>query len=63
MVLAEDRVASICHTPGRTTTAAEAGTWTAPEFRGRGYAAATTAVWADVLSPHCPHLFYSTSAE
>jgi RimJ/RimL family protein N-acetyltransferase len=63
MVLQEDRVASICHTPGRTTMAAEAGTWTAPEFRGRGYAAATTAAWADLFSPHCPYLFYCTSAE
>lgn len=62
MVLNRDRVVSICHTPGRTATAAEAGTWTAPEFRGHGYAAATTAVWADLLAPHCPYLFYSTSA-
>lgn len=67
MMLHEDRVVSICHTPGsrpgRTRPAAEAGTWTAPDFRGRGYAAATTAAWADLLSSHCPHLFYSTSAE
>ncbi len=63
MVLDEDRVVSICHTPVRTETAAEAGTWTATEFRQRGYAAATTAVWADLIAPHCPHIFYSTSAD
>ncbi|HEX3813063.1 MAG TPA: GNAT family N-acetyltransferase [Mycobacteriales bacterium] len=63
MVLDRDRVVSICHTPARTAAAAEAGTWTAPEFRKRGYAAATTAAWADLLSPYCPHLFYSTSAD
>jgi RimJ/RimL family protein N-acetyltransferase len=60
MVLHGNRVVSICHTPRRTPHGAEAGTWTDPEFRGRGYAAATTAAWADMLSLH---RFYSTSAE
>jgi hypothetical protein len=60
MVLNSDRVVSICHSPRRTPVGAEAGTWTDPEFRGRGYAAATTAAWAEMLSTH---LFYSTSAD
>jgi RimJ/RimL family protein N-acetyltransferase len=63
MVLKKDRVVSICHTPGRSAIAAEAGTWTDPEFRRRGYAAATTAVWAELLAKDCPYLFYSTSAD
>ncbi|WP_433425378.1 GNAT family N-acetyltransferase [Microtetraspora malaysiensis] len=63
MIADGDRVASICHTPRRTRAGAEAGTWTDPAFRGRGYAAATTAAWADLLSADCPHLFYSTSAD
>ncbi|WP_066951337.1 GNAT family N-acetyltransferase [Microtetraspora fusca] len=50
-------------TPRRTRAGAEAGTWTDPAFRGRGYAAATTAAWAGLLSADCPHLFYSTSAD
>ncbi|MFI6539170.1 GNAT family N-acetyltransferase [Nonomuraea sp. NPDC050547] len=62
MVVSAGRVVSICHTPHRTAAGAEAGTWTAPGFRGRGYAAATTAVWADLLAPGCPRLFYSTTA-
>jgi len=60
MVLHKNRVVSICHSPRNKPTGAEAGTWTDPEFRGRGYAAATTAAWSEMLSTH---LFYSTSAE
>ncbi|WP_052423414.1 GNAT family N-acetyltransferase [Nonomuraea candida] len=63
MIVDNDQVVSICHTPRRTPAGAEAGTWTAQAFRGRGYAAATTAAWVDLLSPHCPFLFYSTSAD
>ncbi|WP_285705441.1 GNAT family N-acetyltransferase [Microtetraspora sp. NBRC 16547] len=63
MIIEGDQVVSICHTPRRTSAGAEAGTWTSPAFRGRGYAAATTAAWADLLSTECPHLFYSTSAD
>ncbi|MFI0424454.1 GNAT family N-acetyltransferase [Spongiactinospora sp. 9N601] len=63
MIVDGGEVVSICHTPRRTAAGAEAGTWTAPSYRGRGYAAATTAVWTDLLSPHCPYLFYSTSAD
>jgi GNAT superfamily N-acetyltransferase len=64
MAMVDRRVASICHTPrpiGRE--AAECGTWTAPEYRGRGLAAATTAAWAEILAPRGLHLFYSTDAD
>ena len=63
MAMVDGRVASICHTPrpiGRE--AAEYGTWTAPEYRGRGLAAATAAAWAEILAPRGLHLFYSTDA-
>lgn len=61
MIVEEGQVAAICHTPRRTPLGAEAGTWTAPAYRGQGYAAATTAVWAGLLPGI--HLFYSTSAD
>lgn len=58
------RVVSICHTPvPLTERAAECGTWTDPEFRGRGYAAATTAQWAELLRDSGRHLFYGTDLE
>jgi len=63
MVVERDRVVSICHTPRRSPVGAEAGTWTDPAYRGRGYAAATTAAWAELLTSECPYLFYSTSAD
>ena len=56
------RVIAICHSPRLTDRAAEAGTWTDPDFRGQGHAAAATAAWAAVLAPSGRHLFYSTSA-
>jgi GNAT superfamily N-acetyltransferase len=56
-----DHVISICHTPVSSTRAAEAGVWTHPDFRGHGYAAATTAEWAALVRPSGRLLFYSTS--
>jgi RimJ/RimL family protein N-acetyltransferase len=56
-----DRVISICHTPKANTRAAEAGTWTHPDFRGHGHAAATTAEWAALMRPSGRLPFYSTS--
>ena len=46
-----------------TKQAAECGVWTHPDYRGRGYAAAVTAAWADILRARgrCP--FYSTDAQ
>jgi GNAT superfamily N-acetyltransferase len=55
------RVISICHTPRANARAAEAGVWTHPEFRGHGYAAATTAEWAALMRTTGRVLFYSTS--
>lgn len=57
------RVVSICHCSRLTEEAAEAGTWTEPAYRGRGYAAAATAAWASLMAPMRRHLFYSTSAD
>ncbi|HWB77584.1 MAG TPA: GNAT family N-acetyltransferase [Nannocystaceae bacterium] len=59
MVVAERRVLSICHTPVPLTAAtAEPGTWTTPDARGRGYAAAATAEWVAMLRPSGRRLFY-----
>ena len=64
MALVDDRVVSICHTPRPLSArAAEAGVWTHPEYRGRGYAAAVTATWADIVRPSGRYLFYSTDAQ
>jgi RimJ/RimL family protein N-acetyltransferase len=60
--LVEGKVVSICHSPAVTDRGAEAGTWTDPDFRGRGYAAATTAAWASLFRNSHRFLFYSTSA-
>jgi len=63
MLLLDDRVVSICHTPRpMTERAAECGVWTDPAYRGRGYAAEVTATWADILRPSRRFLFYSTDA-
>lgn len=61
MAVLDRRVVSICHTPVSSTSAAEAGTWTHPDFRGRGLAAACTAAWAARMRPTGRVLFYSTS--
>jgi RimJ/RimL family protein N-acetyltransferase len=64
MVAHGQRIVSICHTPiPLTEHAAECGTWTEPEFRGRGHAAATTAQWAELLRPSGRHLFYGADLE
>lgn len=61
MATRSGQVISICHTPASSARAAEAGTWTRPEFRGQGHAAATTAAWAALMRPTGRVLFYSTS--
>jgi GNAT superfamily N-acetyltransferase len=64
MVLDGDRAVSICHTPSPVTPrGAECGVWTQPGHRGRGYAAATAAAWAEILRPTGRSLFYSTDAD
>ncbi len=56
------RVVSMCHSARLVDVGAEAGAWTDPDYRGRGYAAATTAAWASLLAPSGRTLFYSTWA-
>lgn len=55
------QVVAICHSARNTLAGAEAGTWTSPAYRGRGYAAITTSAWAELLPG--VQLFYSTSAD
>jgi len=56
------RVVALCHSSRLTDRAAEAGVWTDPAFRGRGYAAAVTAAWGSLFDPRTT-LFYSTGSE
>ncbi|HEY2176746.1 MAG TPA: GNAT family protein [Mycobacteriales bacterium] len=61
MILDGDRAVSICHTPGPLTeSSGECGVWTDPQFRGRGYAAATVAAWVPLACVPGRRLFYST---
>jgi hypothetical protein len=53
---------SICHTPASNATAAEAGIWTHPDFRGRRLAPSVVAAWAARERRNKDVLFYSTSA-
>ncbi len=57
-----DRIVTLCHTPVASSTAAEAGVWTHPEERGKGYAPVITAAWARVAGRRFDTLFYSTAA-
>lgn len=61
--LAEGRVAALCHTSAASSHAAEAGVWTHPEARRRGYGAAVTTAWARLGASCFEALFYSTTAE
>jgi RimJ/RimL family protein N-acetyltransferase len=64
IILDDNRVVSICHTPGpMTARTAECGVWTAPPYRGRGYAAATAAAWIPLVRAPGRTLFYSTDAD
>ncbi len=58
-----DLVVAVCHTPRDAPSGVEGGIWTHPEFRGRGYAAAVTAEWANLLADRGRTLFYSTAAD
>jgi RimJ/RimL family protein N-acetyltransferase len=61
MAIEDELVVSICHTPRPLSArAAECGVWTRPGFRGRGYAAAVTSAWAELIRPSGRHRFYST---
>ena len=61
MATHRDQIISICHTPVANASAADAGVWTHPDFRGQGHAPATTAEWAALMRPTGRLLFYSTS--
>ena len=62
LALPGGQIVSICHTPRDSPAGAEAGTWTSPAFRGNGYAAATTAAWANLMRRRDDRpLFYSTA--
>lgn len=63
MAVVDDAVVSICHSARLGARGAEAGTWTHPQFRGRGHAAATTSAWAALFVGSGRHIFYSTSAD
>jgi RimJ/RimL family protein N-acetyltransferase len=64
MAHAGGRVVSICHTPGPLRErAGECGVWTAPGYRGRGYAAATVVAWLPLVRSDQRQLFYSTDAD
>ncbi|RYG23608.1 GNAT family N-acetyltransferase [bacterium] len=56
-------IVAICHTPVGSSVAAEAGVWTHPDWRGRGYAVEVTAAWAGVARRRFETLFYSTNSE
>lgn len=59
----DGRVVALCHTSVASPAAAEAGVWTHPEMRGRGFAPVVTAVWARVAGTRFDTLFYSTSLD
>jgi RimJ/RimL family protein N-acetyltransferase len=64
IAVVDDRVASICHTPGPLTYfTAEAGVWTHADFRGRGLACATVAAWSRLVPATGRHVFYSTDRD
>jgi GNAT superfamily N-acetyltransferase len=62
MAMDGGRVASICHCARLTRDGTEAGVWTDPDYRGRGYAAAVTAAWSSLMAPTGRRMFYSTAA-
>jgi RimJ/RimL family protein N-acetyltransferase len=60
-IVHEDRLASICFSSRDTPAAAEAGLETLKAFRGRGYASAVTAAWAQAVRAEGRIPLYSTS--
>lgn len=63
MVAMDNRAIAICHSARWATRGAEAGAWTHPDHRGKGFAAAATAAWANLVYGEGRLPFYSTSAE
>lgn len=60
-IVEQGQVVSICFSSRTSAYAAEAGVETAPEFRGRGYASAVVARWAEVVRQSGRRPLYSTS--
>lgn len=56
-------IASMCYAARLGDMGAEAGVYTFPKYRGRGFAAAVTASWASMPALKDRALFYSTSVE
>ncbi|NIY65383.1 hypothetical protein SMALB_3373 [Streptomyces malaysiensis] len=54
---------SICFTPASNASAAEAGIWTRPDFRGKRLAPAVVAAWSRREHRTKTVLFYSTTAD
>lgn len=63
MLLNDGQLVATCHAARFSAFAAEAGVWTAPAFRGRGYAAAVTAAWANHPVLRGRNLYYSTTED
>jgi len=62
MCMVQGSPVSLCHCARIAEAGIEAGTWTHPDHRGRGYASAATAAWASLVLPTGRHIFYSTNA-
>jgi RimJ/RimL family protein N-acetyltransferase len=54
-------IASIAFTPGLGPASAETGVYTAPNYRGRGFASVATAGWAALPALEGLTLFYATT--
>ena len=63
VVLRDGVAASICHASRIGARALEAGVFTLPEYRGRGYALAVTAAWGAAVSESGRVPIYSTAWE
>lgn len=60
-VVEDGRAVAVCSTARCSEQGVEAGTWTDPGHRGRGYAAAATAAWAGLPAHGGRHRFYCTN--
>jgi RimJ/RimL family protein N-acetyltransferase len=60
-IVADGRLASLCFSSRNTPIAAEAGVNTVEEFRGRGFAPAVVAAWAQAVRAEGRIPLYSTS--
>ena len=57
----QGQVAAVCFSSRLSAGAAEAGVWTAPEARGRGYAGVVVAAWAKAVQKDGRRPLYSTA--